>query len=48
LIWDQDRPKFKAPEVAFLGKRICATGQIESYRGKPEIIATEPSQIVPQ
>ena len=45
LIWGSDRDAFGQPEVAYRGKRICVTGLIESYRGKPEIIARRPSQI---
>jgi hypothetical protein len=48
LIWGSDRPKFGTPETAFMGKKVCATGTIKDYRGKPEIIATDPKQIVPQ
>ena len=39
-------PKFGTPEVKYRDKRICATGLIKLYRGTPEIIATESSQIV--
>ena len=47
LIWGSDRNKFKnPPETFFRGKRICVTGIIESYRGKPEIIVRGPDQIV--
>jgi hypothetical protein len=45
LIWGSDRPKFGTPEVQLMGKRLCATGKIESYKGKPEIVATDPSQL---
>jgi hypothetical protein len=38
LIWDEDRPKFGAPEAELKGKRICVAGKIESYRRKPEIV----------
>lgn len=47
VIWGSDRRKFKdPPEVFYKGKRICVTGNIEIYRGKPEIIVRDPSQIV--
>jgi DNA/RNA endonuclease YhcR with UshA esterase domain len=46
VIFGSDRRKFGAPEVKYRGKRICSTGLIKVYRGVPEIIATEPSQIV--
>jgi len=45
LIWGTDRPKFGAPEQAYSGKRICVTGNITVYRGVPEVVAYEPSQI---
>jgi hypothetical protein len=48
VIWGSDRAKFGAPEMSFRGKRICATGTIRSYRGRPEIIATDPRQLTSQ
>jgi hypothetical protein len=45
LIWGSDRGKFDAPETEYQGRRICVTGDIRDYRGVPEIIATEPTQI---
>jgi hypothetical protein len=45
LIWGSDRPKFGDPEEAHRSKRICVTGKISDYKGIPEIIAYEPSQI---
>jgi len=49
LIWGSDRGKFeKAPETLYSGKEICVTGMIQSYRGKPEIIVRDPSQIKAQ
>lgn len=46
LIWGDDRPSFKvAPEVAFRGKRICVSGTIELYKGRPEIIVRSPTAI---
>jgi len=46
VIWGSDRSKFKnPPETFFKGKRICVTGFIEDYRGKPEIIVRSPDQI---
>jgi hypothetical protein len=38
LIWGEDRAKFGAPEISLLEKHVCATGQIQIYRGRPEII----------
>jgi hypothetical protein len=48
LIWGSDRSKFGAPETKYQDARVCVTGKITSYRGTPEIVATEPSQIVQQ
>ncbi len=46
VIWGDNRAKFKkAPEQYFDGKSICVTGVIEIYRGTPEIIVSDPSQI---
>jgi len=46
LIWDDDRSKFPGePEKYYSGKTICVTGQIIVYRGIPEIILRDPSQI---
>jgi hypothetical protein len=40
VIYRDNRPKFGAPETALRGKRICVTGQISEYHGKPEIVLT--------
>ena len=45
LIWGSDRPKFGDPEEAYQHRRICVTGKISDYKGVPEIVAYEPSQI---
>jgi len=45
LIWGTDRAKFGTPETQFMAKRLCATGKIEMYKGKPEIVATDPRQL---
>ena len=47
VIWGSDRNKFKTPpETLFKAKTICVTGVIDVYRGKPQIIVRDPSQIV--
>jgi len=47
VIWGSDRSRFpKPPENLFDGKSICVTGEIVSYRGKPEIVVDDPAQIV--
>jgi hypothetical protein len=45
LIWGSDRPKFGDPEETYRSKSICVTGKISDYKGVPEIIAYEPTQI---
>jgi DNA/RNA endonuclease YhcR with UshA esterase domain len=46
LIKGDDRKKFKnPPETDLKGKKICVTGQIIDYKGKPEIVITDPDQI---
>ena len=45
LIRGSDRPKFGDPEEAYRTKRICVSGKISDYKGVPEIVASEPSQI---
>ena len=46
VIWGLDRKKFNnPPEVFYKGKTICVTGKIKSYKGRPEIIVNDPSQI---
>ena len=46
VIWGSNRGKFKnPPEVFFKGKEVCVTGLITTYRGKPQIEVSEPSQI---
>ncbi|MGB9069378.1 MAG: hypothetical protein WCC21_12495 [Candidatus Acidiferrales bacterium] len=48
LIWGDDRSKFGTPETEYRDSNVCVTGKITSYRGTPEIAATEPGQIVAQ
>jgi hypothetical protein len=45
VIFGDDRPKFGTPETTLYGKRVCVTGQIRDYRGKPEIILSDPGQL---
>jgi hypothetical protein len=48
VIWGSDRAKFGEPETAYLGKRICVTGKVSAFKGVPEVVASEPSQIKAQ
>jgi DNA/RNA endonuclease YhcR with UshA esterase domain len=46
VIWGSDRNKFKnPPEISFKGKKVCVSGIIDTYRGKPQIIVRDPDQI---
>ena len=46
LIWGSDRGKFSnPPEIYYNNKKICVTGMIEQFKGTPEIIVRNPSQI---
>ncbi len=46
IIKGEDRKKFKtAPEEAFKHKKICVSGQLIDYKGKPEMVITDPDQI---
>ena len=45
VIWGDDRYQFHTPESFYNGKKICVTGYIDSYRGIPQIVVQNPSQI---
>jgi len=45
VIWGSDRSKFGDPETTYRGHQICVAGRITDYRGVPEIVAQERSQI---
>lgn len=46
VIFPEDAAKFPSPpEEMFLNKKIRVTGLIEEYKGAPEIIVRDPSQI---
>jgi hypothetical protein len=42
VIYGDHRSKFGTPETLLRGERICVTGQISNYHGKPEIVLTDP------
>jgi hypothetical protein len=46
VIYGDHRSKFGTPETSLRSKHICVTGQISDYRGKPEIVVTDPSQLI--
>jgi hypothetical protein len=46
MIEGRDRNKFKGvPEEDFKGRSVCVTGKIVEYRGKPEIVVSDPSEL---
>ena len=45
LIWGSNRGKFGEPETKYVNAKLCVTGTIASYRGAPEIVASDPDQI---
>jgi RecG-like helicase len=47
VIWIEDRPKFGKPET-LKGKRVCVSGLVEDYRGKPQIVLQEADQLRPE
>ena len=36
---------FGNPETLYAGKRLCVSGVITDYRGRPQIVVRDPSQI---
>jgi hypothetical protein len=48
LIWGNARTTFGRPETEYRDKDVCVTSKITSYRGTPEIVATESSQVALQ
>jgi len=44
LVWGESRGNFSSPPESIHG-RVCVNGQISLYRGIPQIVVTEPSQI---
>jgi len=42
-----DEAKFTGkPSALFIGNNICVTGTVSEYKGKMQIVVTEPKQIV--
>ena len=46
MIFAADRAKFGTPERGLQGKQVCVTGRIQMFRGKPEIVLSDPKQLV--
>ena len=46
VIKGEDRAKFKGkPEDDYKQKNVCVTGTIVDFKGKPEIVVTDPDQL---
>ena len=45
VTWGENRPRFGTPESTLLQQRACATGVIELYRGRPQVILRDPDQL---
>jgi hypothetical protein len=46
IIFPKDQPKFPYNPVEVLKeKNICITGQITEYKGKPQMVLNDPSQV---
>ncbi len=47
VIWIEDRPKFGKPET-LKGRRVCVSGLVEVYQGKPQIVLQDAEQLRPE
>ena len=45
VIYGHDRIKFATPETSLQGQRICVSGHISFFRGRPEMILSTPRQL---
>jgi len=45
VVFGSDRAAFPYAPESLQGQKICVSGKIEMYKGKPEIIVSKPSQI---
>lgn len=48
VIWGENRAAFGMPERALLDRRVCVTGKIRTYRGRPEMFLRKPEQLSEQ
>jgi hypothetical protein len=46
VIFGDDRTKFGTPEASLRGKRVCVSGKIQQKRGLPEIVISDPKQLM--
>ena len=46
VIFAENRKKFNyKPEEFLVDKQVCVTGEIKEFRGKPQIIVTDSTQV---
>ncbi|MBS1603589.1 MAG: DNA-binding protein [Bacteroidetes bacterium] len=46
VIWEDVRQRLGyKPEEKLLDKKVCVTGKIEEFRGKPQIVLHQPAQL---
>ena|ERR1700733_3543145 len=45
VIWGRERSKFGEPDKKYPDVHLCVTGTITSYRGTPDITASDATQI---
>jgi len=48
LVWGDVREQFSYAPESLKGARICVTGTIGEFKGKPQIVVSDPAQIVRQ
>jgi len=46
MIFAENRAKFGTPEKGLQGKQVCVSGKIQLFKGKAEIVLTDPKQLV--
>jgi hypothetical protein len=46
MIFAENRAKFGTPEKGLPGKQVCVSGKIQLFKGKAEIVLTDPKQLV--
>jgi len=45
VIWGESRHMFNSPESQYKNQSVCVSGDIESYKGVPQITVSRVSQI---
>ena len=46
VIRGEDRARFGEPEIELRDARICVTGRVELYRGRPQVEVADPSRLL--